>query len=412
VQSPERETVTGRSAPAVLVPAAADAPDADLAADLAADPAADARSGWRPLRDVAAPAAAYLLGQALALLAVASVAAAASWPLWALLTQWDARFYLAVARSGYSLPGPRGEDLHAFFPGYPLAVHGMAQLTGLGLAPAALAVSAASGIALACGIDRLTGQIVAAPRAARLTAAFLAGALPLSIVFLMPYSEAMFCALAVWALVCLGRGRWLTAGACACAAGLVRPTGIAVVLAMVVAAATASQRADARRRRAVAACAIAPLGTAGYLVWAAVSTGRADAWSAAETSGWHTSFDFGAFFLSCLGLVARSGPGPMEIAILGAVLACVVAVAWLIRHRLPGHLVAYVGGVLALALGTSGVWNSKYRIMIPALVVVCAVVGGATARWRVSARLLLLVGTAAAGCWFSTFMLVTYPYAL
>ncbi|MGZ4649540.1 MAG: hypothetical protein ACXV3A_03235 [Kineosporiaceae bacterium] len=36
------------------------------------------------------------------------------------LEQWDAQFYLAIARSGYSVAGPLGQDLYAFFPGYPL----------------------------------------------------------------------------------------------------------------------------------------------------------------------------------------------------------------------------------------------------------------------------------------------------
>ncbi|MGZ4612569.1 MAG: hypothetical protein ACXV1K_05260, partial [Kineosporiaceae bacterium] len=76
----------------------------------------------------------------------------------------------------------------------------------------AVIVSLAAGIVLACGIDRLTSRLLDAGRSLRLTAVFLVAVLPLSAVFLMPCTEALFCALAAWALVWAGRGRWLAAG--------------------------------------------------------------------------------------------------------------------------------------------------------------------------------------------------------
>jgi hypothetical protein len=378
---------------------------------------------WRGFPGGLAPAAVFLLGQALALLALAGVARASSWPLSSLLQQWDGQLYLAVARSGYSVAGPAGQDLRAFFPGYPGAVRGLARLTGLGLGASAGVVSGAAGTALAYGVDRLSSALGVASSRGRLTAVFLVGALPLSVLFLMPYAEALFCALAVWALVCLARRRWMAAGLCTCAAGLVRPTGVAVVLAVVVASAVAWRRGAPDRRRALAACAVAPLGTLAYLVWAAISTGRPDAWSRSE-SRWGTRLDGGAYTWSWIRAILGAGPSTIDVFVLGAAACCVAAVTVLLLRRPPGALgtarpadlraclAAYVVGVLGLALGTSGVWNSKYRLQLPALVVACVVAAPALARLPGPLRAVVLAVVAALGCWFSVFAVVRYPYAL
>ncbi|MGZ4649541.1 MAG: hypothetical protein ACXV3A_03240 [Kineosporiaceae bacterium] len=219
----------------------------------------------------------------------------------------------------------------------------------------AVIVSLAAGIVLACGIDRLASRLPDAGRSLRLTAVFLVAVLPLSAVFLMPCTEALFCALAAWALVWAGRGRWLAAGFCACAAGLVRPTAVAVVVAMAVGAASTWRQGDPRRWGAAAGCALAPLGTVGFLVWAALSTGRPDAWLHAEASGWGTTFDAGAHFAGYLFLVVVHGAmGPVDVAVVGAAAACAVAIARMRRRHLPGEVVAYVVGILSWPSGRPG----------------------------------------------------------
>jgi hypothetical protein len=55
----------------------------------------------------------------------------------------------------------------------------------------------------------------------------------------MTYAEALFCALAIWALLALANGQWLTAGLLTLAAGTVRSTAVALILAVLTAAATA-----------------------------------------------------------------------------------------------------------------------------------------------------------------------------
>jgi len=54
--------------------------------------------------------------------------------------------------------------------------------------------------------------------------AALFAASPMAVVLSMTYSEALFCAFAVWSLAFLLDRRWLWAGVCCALSGLVRPT--------------------------------------------------------------------------------------------------------------------------------------------------------------------------------------------
>jgi hypothetical protein len=302
-----------------------------------------------------------------------------------------------VARSGCT------GGTYAFFPGFPLLLRLVTAGTWLPLDVAGVVVSLAAGVALAYGIDRLAVDV---GKVGGAVAVALVAVLPLSVVFLMPYSEATFCALAVWALVALGRGRLLLAAGLCAAAGLVRPTAAALVLAVGVAAV-----ASGDRRRAVVAVLVAPLGLVGYLGWVGWRTGSPTGWADRESSGWHTGFDGGAYTLSWVRTIATRGPSGVDVLILAAAVACLATVVVLVRRgRLAGAV--YVAGVVVLALGTSGVWNSKYRLLLPGLVVGCALAGPALARARTPVRVVVLALVAAAGCCYSAYLLTSYPYAL
>ena len=110
-----------------------------------------------------------------------------------------------------------------------------------------------------------------------------------------------------------GAGRWLAAGVLAACAGLVRPTAAAVVLAVWVGAALAWRRGRFGGRRALAAAAVAPLGTFAYLVYVALATtGGLTAWSESERKGWDSRFDYGRFTWTWLRALFQFGGGPMD----------------------------------------------------------------------------------------------------
>jgi hypothetical protein len=329
---------------------------------------------------------------------VEAVAVPSGWSLWALLHQWDAQHFEQVARAGYT------DDTYAFFPGFPLLLRALGAVVPLDVA--GVLVSLAAGIVLAYGVDRLARDLAPGGNRKDLVAVWLLAVLPLSVVFLMPYAEATFCALAVWALVALGRGRLLRgAGLCA-AAGLVRPTALALVLAVVVAALRCGDR-----RRAAVAVLVAPAGAVAYLGWVAWRTGSPTGWVDRQSAGWRTAVDGGASTWSWLRTIAAGGPSAVDVAILAGAAACVVTAVVLARRgRLPAA--AYVAGVLVLTFAISGVWNSKYRLLLPGLVVGCALAGPLLARLRTPVRVVVLATAAAVGCCYSAYLLTSYPYAL
>jgi hypothetical protein len=348
----------------------------------------------------------------LAMVWVAAVQVGA--PLGYVLQRWDARQLLAISEQGYpDSIDPGGLNSFAFFPAFPLAVRWLAALTGLSLPAAGITVSVACGVALAYAVDRCAGGVLGSDDDTRVRAVLMVATLPLSVVFLMPYTEAMFCALAAWALVLGAEDRWLAAGLLAAGAGLVRPTAAAVALAVWVGVGLAWRAGRVTGRRAATAAVVAPIGALAYLVYvAARTTGSITAWSESERRGWGTRFDHGALTWSWLKALFLHGGSPMDGFIVAGAVAVLLTAAWLLRERLAPHIAVFVLAIAVIALGTSGMWSSKFRFLLPALLVTVVLAALAAARARPSTRLALLVVWIGVGGWFSAFALVGYAYAI
>src|SRR5690606_36045782 len=152
------------------------------------------------------------------------------------------------------------------FPLYPGLIALLDPVLPGGPQAAGLAISWLAGPAAAWGLfaigahlrDRRTGVLLVA----------LWAVLPHAVVQSMLYTETLFTALAAWSLYALLRRRWLTSGALCLAAGLLRPTAGALVLAVGLAALAAVWRRRDGWRPWVAGL-IAPLGLLGYLGWVA-----------------------------------------------------------------------------------------------------------------------------------------------
>ena len=187
-----------------------------------------------PLRSLWAPAALVaLLGAALRVGVLAAVAVAQDDSLWGLLNKWDAKHYVEIARGGYfgadiSTDGPVHETTMAFFPGFPFLVRIVSSLLGTGVAGTAIVLNVLFSVALAAGVMALAARMGKGKRAQVLSAVVVTGA-PMSIVFTMPYTESLFGALAIWAVVALVDERWWAAAAFVFLAGLVRLTAVDLV---------------------------------------------------------------------------------------------------------------------------------------------------------------------------------------
>jgi hypothetical protein len=138
--------------------------------------------------------------------------------------RWDACWYMKIATYGYE-PGERSV---AFFPLYPAAVWLAGALTTLPYPVAGMVVSGLAYVVAVTGLLRLVdgshGLLIA-----RRTVLYLS-VFPAAFFLLAPFTEALFLAGAVWALVLARDRRWLLAALCAAIAGLTRAQGLLLAI--------------------------------------------------------------------------------------------------------------------------------------------------------------------------------------
>jgi hypothetical protein len=338
------------------------------------------------LRRAAPALLGYAAVRALGLVALAVWSAARDKSAYTLLTaRWDALWYTRVAELGYGYEVRLANgDVHsnlAFFPLLPWLERLVAAVSPLSYADGGFLVSLFASLAAAWGIFAVADHVYG--RRAGVCAVLLWAVLPVGIVQSMAYSESLFTALAAWALYAVLTGRWLTAGTLALLAGLTRPVGLAVVAAVWVAALasfvrdrrtsepdgaqiTARAFASTDAPRALGML-LAPLGTAGYVLWVGHHTGKGPLGYLDVQAGWRNGFDGGYAFARFVAEKFTSFPSALAGA--GLIIG-VASVIWLyvvgVRQRQPLPLLVYTGIVTALALCASSYFGSKPRLLLPA----------------------------------------------
>ncbi|THC53100.1 hypothetical protein [Streptomyces sp. A1499] len=281
-----------------------------------------------------------------------------------LMESWDCDWYLRIASDGYAHElGTRidGNNL-AFFPLYPLLVRaGDALLPWLPRGAAGLSVSLAASLLAAWGIfavgDRLYG------RTAGVVLAVLWGSLPVALVQWMGYTESLFTALCAWSLYAVLSGRWLWAGSLAALAGLTRPTGVAVAAAVSLTALLALRRSFAARP--LLGAVVAPLGWLSYVAWVGLRLGRWDGYFAVQKL-WRNEWDGGVGTLRRMRDVFLTERPALFVAMVTAVLlGSVVLFVLSAGDRQPLPLLVFSGLLLAIVLGSSGVYFPRARFLLP-----------------------------------------------
>jgi hypothetical protein len=335
------------------------------------------------------------------------------WSLVRWMKSSDGGHYSAIAAHGYTYPA--GQLAHAsvfsWFPGYPAVIDSIAWLPGVTIVAAGLIVTAAAGLAAAWGLTALGMKLTGDPRISLLMVAIWAVA-PSSTVLSMMYAEALFCALAVWALTALVSRRWLTAGLLTLAAGTVRSTALALILAVGVAALIAVIQAVRARQpfglwwRPLAAAALAPLGLLGFLGYVALATHRLDGWFWVEKHIMHMTFDWGTSTLRVARGALLGAPAVDDVLVVGALCVAVLLMLWSLTERIPVYLHVYTIVVVFLALTTSANWiSSKPRFMLPA-VLLALPLARLLAPVRTSVLVPLIGVLAAATTWFGLYLAV------
>jgi mannosyltransferase PIG-V len=328
------------------------------------------------------------------------------------LVQWitggDGGFYRAIAAHGYPLTHL---GHFAFFPGYPAAIDLLAWLPGVGVAVAGFVVTILAGLAAAWGLATLGLKLTADSRISVIMVAIWAAA-PGSIALSRLHSEALFCALAVWALVALVDRRWLTAGILVMLAGTVRSTAMALVAAVAVAAVLALiQAARSRQRigawwRPVAALLLAPLGLLGYWVYVAQATHHATGWFWIQKHFFDMSFDWGMSTIRVISDTFLDQVSVAQLLLVVAILGAVALTAWSLTERVPIYLHVYTIVVAVAAFGTSASWlSAKPRFFLPAFLLALPV-ARLLAPLRTSVLVPLIVVLTLTSTWLGTYLLV------
>lgn len=334
-----------------------------------------------------------------------------------LLYRWDSGNYLRVAERGYPSFIPYRPDgtpdytRLAFFPLVPALIRGVHLLTGLSFAHAGVLISWCAAAVAAAGVYRLVRSAGGGPGAGYACVA-LWSCSPYAFALWVPYSEAVFSALLVWALVALVARRWVTAGVLCLLAGAVRPTAVVLIATLLLTAGWAAVRGRDGWRPWLALV-LAPLGLLGGWLYLGSRVGRWDGWFEAERA-WGQSFDFGSGTVRYIGelLTYRDAPAAEDIrhaAVLAVVLLTAVAVLALALDRdVPRVLVVLVAGAWVLMMGTPSSHYSKPRFILPFLPVLLLLVARPLARAPLGVRICLYGGGAVVSGWYAAGLLVLF----
>jgi hypothetical protein len=373
----------------------------------------------RRVASALSPAAVYLAVRAVGVAVLGLMAAGHDMQLVTALRSWDAIWLLNIAHYGYGgvptvLVDAFGlhtaDTAYAFFPGYPATVAAVGLLTGGNLVAAALLVTAGAGVVTALGLVRLTELVPGGSRRAGLLLVALFAAAPMGVVLSMAYTEALFCAFAVWALVGVLRRQWLLAGLCSAAAGLVRPTGSALALAVGLAAlvAVVGRRDGLRPWVAGVLAASGLLGYLGYVGW---RTGTPTGWFEIQRTGWGSQFDAGASLARFVGRALATGHELYDLAVLLTLIGSLLLLVVAVRMRLPWPLLVYTVAVLITVWCSDGQVHSRVRLLMPAFLLLLPVALG-LARRRTTTAVAVVVAATLASAWFGGYALTIWSYAV
>jgi len=364
--------------------------------------------GRRRPAELLRPAVIYLISRAVTWATLMVCAAATHRSLAREVDRWDSRWFLRAVVGGWPsrLPEVHGHvaaSTIAFFPAYPLAVRGLADLTGLSPLGAGLMVTTVTGFGAIAGVWLLVRHYL--DRAAADRATLLVAVFPGAFVLSLAYSDGLTVACVALGLLALLTRRWMVAGLL----GLVATATIPIALAFEVSCLWCAYRAVTGRRdwRALAAPILTPMGALAYQLWLWQHTGNFWAWELTERGGWKSFASIGYAADTVTRVlrdpVANTKTGYLLFAgVVVAVLGAVVA----IRQRMPAPILVYGISAAVLAAVSEPV-GLRPRLLFVAFPLVMAI--GIWLRGRVYAGVvsisiaLLIALTAYEVCSYAVF---------
>jgi hypothetical protein len=294
--------------------------------------------------------------------------------------RWDTIWYLDIAQRGYVLYGSS-----AFLPLYPSLVRCLTPAFGGSALLASLVVSTIAAFGALLALYRLTERL--APRAgAGGYAVLVAASMPLAFFLMSGYTEALFLALAIWAVLAALDGAWWRFAALGALAALTRQQGLLLALmpvwsglADVLRRPAGAPLVDRLRRVGAARAAAACAPPAAYALWLVVLH---VAWHApmpwaplGAVRGWGLRFTWpGSDILADFAVFVRPGGAPLGVALAAGLDLTAIGVGLVLltvaARRFPPALVLYLAVSLLTSLmkvEPSGLTTSEARYTLALL---------------------------------------------
>lgn len=351
-----------------------------------------------------------VVGTAVRIAVLNGIAAVNEQELWDQLTAWDSKYYLEIARVGYfdadiHTDGPVYEKTMAFFPGFPMLLRVLGW-TGISLEVAALIVNTLFTAVMAAGVMVLA-QRLGAGRRGQCAAAIVVSSVPMSIVFSMPYTEALFGALVVWGLVALDERDWWSAAAFGIALSFVRLTSVDFLVVFGLWVLLYGRRSW----QAWLSLIVASLPLPGYLLWTQRYLAEAGGYFGIQTEHWNSTFDGG---VATVRFVWETLTENNDVGYLLTVLVILGAPVLLIAAWGKVNPVAwwFSAALCANVLLSDGIMHSRPRLLLPAIILVLPWVVRAATAWRPRMLWAACGAWVLWSAWFSAYMLVVFEWAI
>ncbi|AQQ14642.1 Mannosyltransferase (PIG-V) [Corynebacterium glaucum] len=376
-----------------------------------AKPAKPAKPGLTRGVDWAAVALITFAGSAIRLLFLSVMAHANQTTLADELGAWDTEYYLAIAKDGYfdadiHPEGPPHHHTLAFFPAIPMMLRAVHSVTMMPPAVAGFVLNFVFLFIATAAVFALAHRMKAS-RFEAFVGAMVVTCAPLTIVFHMPYTEALFMALSFWALVAMVDKRWIVAGIFVTLTGFVRLTAVdlIVVFGLMV-------LLQARKDwKAWVAVAVSALPIAGYLGWANRHLADMGGYFGIQAEFWNSQFDYGV--RSVTWVIERMLTGEDLASMFAAtsmvVVPLLVAVTW---KRVPWPVWFFGGAIAANVLLSDGIMSSRPRLLLPTTILLLPVVIWCARRLGARPAMLLSGGWVLFSAWYSAHMLAVFPHAI
>lgn len=319
------------------------------------------------LSSVAGAGAIFVGVSLLRLFVVSMLAATKDQTLDDVLGRWDAVHYISIARGGYfedMNPNSLGgyQTRLAFFPLFPFLLRLTHEITRLDYLAAGLFLNTIAGVAMVYAAMLLAKHMGAARRGQFAAGVLIAG-VPMGITFNMPYTEALFGAFSLWALLFMLQRRWLLAGVFVFFTCLTRITGVDlwIVFACVVVI------YGRKTWRSWLALALSPLGMVTYILFVNSRTAELGGYFGLQKKGWGSAFDFGKSTMNYFSWIFTR-TGDSWVVIIGLFILGTVAMVILSFGKLPWPVWLFAAGVAANILLSDGTFTARPRLLLPVFI--------------------------------------------